>query len=333
MGTIQLSEPAVLDAGEGLLRRYQIIDGQQRITTFFLILRVLELMKNEQGPTWSLPPDTFNYNTVLRTLVNNGSAQDDLNEFLAVEELTALQAIIQDPNKTTNIYLRNAAAVYGELRSLFEKENSIEENGNCEEAVAGCTREEFRNFLVENIRFVVIETHAGLSKTLQIFSVINTTGLDLNGADVFKIRFFEFLTSGPDGTKHPGFNEITQLYQKVEGVNKDAGRELTSMCEILGILQRLLVAKYGLPKTLYSRGTDRFFEDLFDALLKIKKVEHFSSENMKKIAQDSESGEDAPLSISGVNKLIDLTCDFRKRYSEKTATLEDAGLFCLMEEI
>jgi hypothetical protein len=40
----------------------------------------------------------------------------------------------------------------------------------------------------------VIETRAGLSKTLQIFKAINTAGLDLDNTDVFKIRLYEYLS-------------------------------------------------------------------------------------------------------------------------------------------
>lgn len=51
----------------------------------------------------------------------------------------------------------------------------------------------FVEYILNDILFVVIETVAGLSKTIQIFNTINTAGLDLNGDDLFKVRLYEYL--------------------------------------------------------------------------------------------------------------------------------------------
>ena len=54
--------------------------------------------------------------------------------------------------------------------------------------------EKLLDYIREKLFFVVLETDATLSETLKIFDTINSTGLDLNGADMFKIRFYEYLS-------------------------------------------------------------------------------------------------------------------------------------------
>ena len=61
---------------------------------------------------------------------------------------------------------------------------------------------------------VVVETVAGLSKTIKIFNTINTAGLDLNGDDLFKVRFYEYLR---DTNKYgeDAFEKISNIYKTI----------------------------------------------------------------------------------------------------------------------
>ena len=96
----------------------------------------------------------------------------------------------------------------------------------------------------ESVLLVVIQTNAGLSKTLEIFNIINTTGLDLNGADIFKIRFYEFLTNMREENQEV-FDKVSELYEEIDRRNR-TGRVKSSMAEILEMLQPIIVGKYNL---------------------------------------------------------------------------------------
>jgi hypothetical protein len=122
----------------------------------------------------------------------------------------------------------------------------------------------------------VIETNARLSKTLQIFNAINTTGLDLNGGDIFKLRMFEYLKN-KKGKDDNAFNEISKLYEKIDSYNKDAKYDVTNINEILEFYKYILIAKYDLPIVLYSYGTDTFYERLFDTIFNNYQWEHFKN--------------------------------------------------------
>jgi hypothetical protein len=169
--------------------------------------------------------------------------------------------------------------------------------------------DKFIKHLLSNVYFVVIETRAGLSKTLQIFNAINTTGLDLNGGDIFKIRMYEYLRD-KKGKDETAFDEISRLYHTIDEYNSKLKYNATDIRGILGIYQNILIAKYNLPVTLYSYGTDTFFERLFDTIFKINQWEHFKN-NIKNI----------DLSIEDIEKIIEVRYEWENNGYK---TCEDA---------
>ncbi len=291
LGTMQLSKPTPLDV-KGQLHRYDIIDGQQRITSLLVLIRVIGLMG-------LLKSSVLDVNSVLRTLVDHGSAQIDLDEFLSADIET-----ISASDTSRNPYLRNASFIRAKLTELLEKDENDPESDSL-------TVEDLDRFLHKDIRIVVIETHAGLSKTLQIFDVINTTGLDLNGADVFKVRLFEFLTT-KRGATETVFEDISALYGVIQERNRSCSTAV-SMSQILTILQTLIIATYELDSTLYDYATDRFFDQLFDSLLGINRWNHFAVQKLERICQDVD--EKSPLSVTGIGRLIDCRYEFEQRFN------------------
>lgn len=280
-GTMQLSEPLALSTDSTLVR-YDIVDGQQRITTLILTAQVL---RTKFGVA------VKNYSGKLRTLVNRGAAQIDYDEAIkAVDENTC------DKLAEQNVYAANLRTICSILQ---EFDGELEENADSSAFLA-----EFAKFMLTSVYFVVIETHAGISKTLQIFNAINTSGLDLNGTDLFKIRFYEFLTA-KRGEPQNAFDAISDLYKEIEERNRRHKSTVSSMGEILSMLQPVIVAKYGLSLGLMDYERDRFYGQLFDMLLIIYKWkenwQEFNHAKMDTIVTDK----DGPLSVGGIRRLIE----------------------------
>ena len=147
-----------------------IIDGQQRLSTFFVLFKILKHIFPEIKDLQDIPLNWLN------TRVSNGIQQSYLEDLINSD--------LSQCNDSQNPYLKNALLV----KEMIEEELKDDEGNAIEFNVS-----EFIEYLYNNIYFVVIETKAGLSKTLQIFNAINTTGLDLNGGDIFKLRMFEYL--------------------------------------------------------------------------------------------------------------------------------------------
>lgn len=284
IGTMQLSERKDKNI-------QQIIDGQQRMTTFLLLFQVLQKKFNGQTEL-----DNLN-GSWLRTEVNNGEQQLLLDQFL--------KSSYPFDNDSHNPYIRNAALI-DEVLNEEMRDEATDEPVVWDVAA-------FVRHLLTDIYFVVIETKAGLTKTLQIFNAINTTGLDLNGGDVFKIRMFEYLRDIKK-EKDAVFRDISELYQKIDRANIEAKYTVTDIHEILGIYQFLLIARYELPATLYSYGADTFFERLFDTILNNGQWPNFT--DARKIE----------LSLADISKLIDVRIEWENSWY---VTAEDACMYSL----
>ncbi len=251
IGTMQLSEKKFISTTE---HEQEVIDGQQRLSSMLLLLKYLSIAYPE---TEKLIDQKFSW---LETRVNNGEQLKSLNQLLVATELGENQHEI-------NPYLRNARII----KLLFEQ-NIIGES----ETALSFDVNDFCDYLFTKVYFVVIETYAGLSKTIQIFNAINTTGLDLNAEDLFKIRMYEYLTE-KQHYDDSAFDKISKLYELVEQNNKSRNDNITSMRDVLDIYKDYLISKYDLPNVLYSYATDTFYERLFDSILDVKKWEQFKN--------------------------------------------------------
>lgn len=279
IGTMQLST-------KNINKEQDIIDGQQRLTTFLIFIKVLKIKfpSCEELSTISLD--------WLSTKVNNGKQQSYLQEVIT--------SYLTFNDETINPYINNANLI----NELIDEQIKDEEGKPLPFDI-----DKFVSHLLSNIYFVVIETRAGLSKTLQIFNAINTTGLDLNGGDLFKIRMYEYLKD-KKGKDESAFDEISGLYKLIDEHNSNLKYNATDILGILGIYQNILIAKYDLPVTLYNYGTDTFFERLFDSILDVNQWEHFKN-NIKKV----------DLSIEDIERIIQVRYEWE---NNSYKTCEDA---------
>lgn len=257
IGTMQLAEK------DNVKNEQQVIDGQQRLTTFLILLKVLKL---EFPNCNELSTMQFNW---LETKVNNGTQQLDFNDLLSINTF-------EDCSSNLNTYVKNAMYIKTILYELIADGQEVLEN----ETGDKFNIDDFVNYILSKIYFVVIETRASLSKTLQIFNAINTTGLDLNGGDIFKLRMYEYLCDEnknvSEEEKTNFFEQISALYEMIDNKNKDLGW-VTDIFGILEIYKYIIVAKYDLPKTLYFYETNRFFEELFDTISNTNRWDNFKN--------------------------------------------------------
>lgn len=271
IGTMQLS------AKKG--KEQEVIDGQQRMTTLLLMIKFL---KETYPDNQELKNITMDW---LKTEVNSGEQQKKLEE-----------AIRNEGDENQNRYFKNINIIKKKFTGIIEDKEFDENN--------------FIKYFLSNLYFVVIETNAGLSKTLQIFNAINTTGLDLNGGDLFKIRMYEYLVNNKEDKSV--FNEISKLYQKIEQKNKELGSQI-GIQTILSIYQYIIVAKYNLSTTLYYLGVDTFYDRLFDIILNIQEWEHFK----KNVS-------DVKLSLDDLDKIIEIRFDWERKWQKlEQFTAED----------
>ena len=127
---------------------------------------------------------------------------------------------------------------------------------------------ELKNFVLDNVYFVQLTTEEmDLSEVVSVFNTINTTGLDLNATDIFKVRYYNYL-KGIDNTKD-WLKEINSCYQSIDDSNEKLGKDgRTDQTKfdlgwVLDIYKHIICAEFGWGFSEVSKSNQKFFDELF----------------------------------------------------------------------
>ncbi|MFA4745838.1 DUF262 domain-containing protein [Helicobacter pylori] len=174
-------------------KTYDIVDGQQRLSTFILLAKVLATLYNNEvlnnktsrdflekslGDTDGEKRKRLTFNTI--GLNAKDDFQGALDFFDNLDASKGKNSKINDPSKGKNNYLKNAICLTNYLR---EKEI---ENIN-----------DFIRWLYFKVVFIRT-TCSNISMALRIFSVLNARGLPLHAIDVFKAELLKKLAKEKD---------------------------------------------------------------------------------------------------------------------------------------
>ncbi len=171
-------------------KTYDVVDGQQRLSTFILLAKVLatlykdlnktsrDFLEKSLGDTDGEKRKRLTFNTI--GLNAKDDFQGALYFFDNLDASKVKNSKINDPSKGKNNYLKNAICLINYLR---EKEI---ENIN-----------DFIKWLYFKVVFIRT-TCSNISMALRIFSVLNARGLPLHAIDVFKAELLKKLAKEED---------------------------------------------------------------------------------------------------------------------------------------
>jgi uncharacterized protein with ParB-like and HNH nuclease domain len=264
IGNMQLSARKYFSQYEW---RQDVIDGQQRITTMFLILKYLYI---------SYPKAFEKLGNSIRFNFLHTHVTDEENKLQFVESLHNM--VVENGEEVkiaNNQYYANLMLIKSNIDTII-KEYDRDHHGQFNTS-------DLLDYILNDIYFVVVETEATLSETISIFNTINTAGMDLNSGDLFKLRMSEYLVSRSKVVSiDEAFQHVDKLYKRIDELNIQYDKRY-SILTILANYQDYIIAKYDLRKNLYRVSADRFFDQLLDGLLNIKIWDGFSKAGTDKI--------------------------------------------------
>lgn len=227
-------------------KEYHIIDGQQRMTTFLLLFSALN-EKYISDNSKKIQIKNFNSNNKKLEEALDGKPESEVdNRYLQNKNL--LSSMIDEMKKTSS---------------------------------------EIIEAIKSNIYFVeLITTGIPLPNVVGIFNTINTTGLDLNCSDMFKLQYYEYLKAFD--SNEDWMHKISELYEKV---NQTDG---CVMSDILDVYKHCIVSKSKWSFEMLSKSNENFFDEVFN--------------------KQENRGKDI-LSFKEFERLVDLYIDFYGKFT------------------
>ncbi len=270
-------------------KTYDIVDGQQRLSTFILLAKVLATLYNNEvlndktsrvflekslGDTDGEKRKRLTFNTI------GFNAKDDF--VYALEHFNDSQASKNKNNK--NNYLKNAIC----LKNYLEKKEIEDINA-------------FVKWLYFKVVFIKT-TCPNISMALRIFSVLNARGLPLHAIDVFKAELLKKLANKKDQEEF--VSRWSTLHQKCSGneskfpKRKENKREKNA-AEILFSWYLAYLNPVTGAKSMEERLADQFeklnkppleylkgVEDFYNAYCKVLEMQDWHAHLLSYLASD-----------------------------------------------
>ncbi len=278
---------------------YDIVDGQQRLSTFILLAKVLATLYNNEnnevlnktsrgflekslGDTDGEKRKRLIFNTI--GLNAKDDFQGALDFFDNPDASKVKNSKINDLSKGKNNYLKNAICLINYLR-----EKEIEDI----------------NAFIKWLYFKVVfirTTCSNISMALRIFSVLNARGLPLNATDIFKVELLKKLANKKDQEEFVSrWNALRQKCSENESKfpkRKENKREKNA-AEILFSWYLAYLNPVTGAKSMEERLADQFeklnkppleylkgIEDFYNAYCKVLEMQDWHAHLLSYLASD-----------------------------------------------
>jgi len=244
--TVERFEPyflgsIILNAGNDSGDRYDIIDGQQRLTSLAILIAVLRDMVDDEGRANSLGQLIYEESDPIKGKSETVrlKVRERDRDFFDQHILTSGATInAPEPEEGESEPEENILQAIQTFRKRLVQWQE-EEDGNLEE---------FATYLTLRVVMVRIATNS-LSSAFRLFNVTNARGMPLNNADLLKS---ENLSTIEDDVKQ------REYQTKWEDMEEEVGNE--GLERFIGFMRHMIVKEKS-QKSVYDEFKDRVFAE------------------------------------------------------------------------
>ena len=235
--------------------KLEVIDGQQRLTSLTLLLKVLLSFDKDNkalyNAIWIKDRRT---DKEIQRLETNVFMEKDFNYFKEVLAFDFSTNVCDSVKKEDNLFKQNICYFYNELKE-FKKHNDIFK---------------FADFLLDFVYILPIETEdnnadKARKNALQVFETINNRGLNLSTSDIFKARLYSMALNE---LKHKNFIEKwRELNIKCDELNYTIDNIFKIYTHIIRGEQGIIGQEIGLREFFLEKKYSPFFNKQYDEIV------------------------------------------------------------------
>ncbi|CFX72757.1 Domain of unknown function DUF262 [Syntrophomonas zehnderi OL-4] len=189
---------------------YEVLDGQQRLTTFFIMMAVLrDLIQNEKAKN-TIHKKIYQEEDILEnvparmriTYKIRDKVEDFINNFIILRDGTTKIEELEQYRESDNLSLMNMANAIIILRDYFvEKQEHID-------------LQLFVKFIFNKALFIYVSTD-NTEDAFRLFTILNNRGIPLTNADILKSQNIGALKNDKEVTKY------ARIWEEIEGKHGD----------------------------------------------------------------------------------------------------------------
>ena len=159
---------------------YEVLDGQQRLTTFFMMIAVLRDLLEDQDNKNTLHQMIFQKENKLKKIPSRqhityqirDQVENFIKNYVIQENGTMEEEALQQQKDKDNISISNMANAILVIRGLLKEKDDVED---------------FAGFLLNNALFIYVSTD-NTEDAFRMFTILNDRGIPLTSADILKSK-------------------------------------------------------------------------------------------------------------------------------------------------
>lgn len=255
------------DLNNGSYKEYEVLDGQQRLTTLFMLLAVIRDTSNNQDLLNTYTEMLFQKKNVFKGIPERvrilykirDSVESFITDSIIKKGGTKNATLLNDKLTEGNTSIKNMANAIITMHKFFDKKKERE-------------IESFAQFLAMNVIFIYVSTD-NREDAFRLFTILNNRGIPLTSADILKsINIGEI----EDNSK-----KYARIWEEIEGELGDEFDRFLSFVRTILVKEKARVnlleefEEKVYKKGLLLKGTETIkyiqkYKDVYDDLILLK---------------------------------------------------------------